>query len=61
MSKVEQVHKQLMTIPLEHVLRLCAQAIEEKMDEKRIEFLLITLETRLQKERMIKTLGLKPE
>lgn len=61
MNSADQLFKKIETMPLEKLLTLCALAIEEKMEKKRTEALLLMLETRLQKYRMLSQLGIKPQ
>lgn len=61
MSEAEKLFKKLETMPLNNLLNLCALAIDEKMEAKRLDTILMLLETRLQKYRMLKRLGMKAE
>ncbi|WP_448510940.1 hypothetical protein [Immundisolibacter sp.] len=61
MSDVEKLHYKLMTCPLNELLSACALAVESKMDESGVDFLFIILETRLQKRRMLKKMGIKDD
>lgn len=61
MSDIEKLHQKLMTMPLNELLSVCAVAIENKIDESRTDILLMILETRLQKRRMLKRLGIEDD
>ena len=61
MSDIEKLHDKLMKCPLSDLLSACAQAEASNMDEKRSDILFMILETRLQKRRMLKRLGMKDD
>ena len=61
MSKVEDVSNQINKMKLEDLLRMAAAAIDEGMNEKRIDFILLHLEMALTKRKMLNKLGIKDE
>lgn len=58
MNKVDELSEKIKKMPLEDLLRMAAAAIEEKMSDSRIDFILIHLDMALQKRRMLKQLGM---
>lgn len=61
MSNVNELFKKLERMPLEELLNLCAIAIQEKMPDYKLDTILLLLETRLQKYRIMKQLRVKNE
>ena len=61
MSKANEVFDKVMKLPLRDLLILCSTAIDSKMDEQRLDALLLALETRLQKRRIISSLNIKTD
>lgn len=59
MSNAEQLFNKIEKLPLHKLLQLCASAVETKMEEKRLNALLMLLETKLQSRRISAQLGLK--
>lgn len=59
MSDVDNLFNKLESLPLSKLLSLCSLAIEEKMEEKRLEMLLMLAQSKLEKYRLMKRLGLK--
>lgn len=58
MNKVDELSEKIKKMPLEDLLRMAAAALEEKMSDSRIDFILIHLDMALQKRRMLKQLGM---
>lgn len=61
MSEAEKLFEKLEKMPIEKILSLCALAIEEKMEERRLDIILLLTESRLTKYRTLKRLGMKAE
>jgi hypothetical protein len=61
MSNANDLFNKLDNMPLDKLLNLCALAIEEKMEQKRLDMLLMLAETKLAKYRLISRLGMKHE
>jgi hypothetical protein len=61
MSQVDKVSEQIQKLPLSDLLRMTASAIDTNLDEKRLDFILIHLETALQMRRLMKTYGIKDD
>lgn len=59
MSKAQSVFEKIEALPLENLLRLCATAIETKLEQKRLDAILLFLETKLQSRRMLIQLNIK--
>ena len=59
MSEVNDLFNKLENMPLDKLLSLCSLAITEKMEQRRLDMLLMLAETKLQKYRMMNKLGLK--
>lgn len=59
MNKVDELSEKIKKMPLEDLLRMAATALEEKMTDSRIDFILIHLDMALQKRRMLKQLGIE--
>lgn len=59
MSNAEELFLKLESMPLQDLMRLCALMIDEKMEKRRMETVFLLLETRLQKYRIISTLGMQ--
>lgn len=57
MNKADEVFNKIMNLPMPELLKLCASALEEKMEAKRLDTLLMILEMRLSKQRMLNKLG----
>lgn len=58
MNKVDELSKKIKKMPLEDLLRMAATALEEKMSDSHIDFILIHVDMALQKRRMLKQLGM---
>lgn len=58
MNKVDELSEKIKKMPLEDLLRMAATALEEKMSDSRIDFILIHVDMALQKRRMLKQLGM---
>lgn len=58
-SETKTLFDTLENMPLGKLLSLCGLAIENDMEEKRLEMLLLLAETKITKYRMMKRLGLK--
>jgi len=61
MTKVEKLADEIESLPLEKLLQLCAAAIDSKIDERKVDVLLLSLELRLQKRSLIQRLRTKGE
>lgn len=61
MSEAQTLFDKLEKMPLEKLMNLCALSIEHKLEEKRLDMLLLMLETKLVKYRTLTRLGIKPE
>ena len=61
MSKADEVFDKVMKLPLRDLLILCSTAIDSKMDDKRLNALLLALETRLVKRRIMESLNIKTD
>lgn len=60
MSEAQTLFDKLEKMPLEKLMNLCALAIEQKLEEKRLDMLLLMLETKLTKYRTMIALGMNP-
>lgn len=60
MSEVQTLFDKLEKMPLEKLMNLCALSIEQKLEEKRLDMLLLMLETKLTKYRTMIALGMNP-
>lgn len=58
-NETKKLFDKLESMPLGKLLSLCGLAIEENMEEKRLEMLLLLAETKITKYRMMNRLGLK--
>ena len=58
MNKVDELSEKIKKMTLEDLLRMAATALEEKMSDKHIEFVLIHVDMALQKRRLLKQLGM---
>lgn len=61
MSSVEEISEKIKKMSLSDLLRMTASAIDSKMDEKRLDFIIVHLEMALQKRKLIKQFGLNDE
>lgn len=61
MSELSDLFNKLENMKLKDLLNLCSLAIEEKMEQRRLDMLLMLAETKLQKYRLAVRLGMKPE
>lgn len=61
MSAVDELFKRLEKLELSQLLMVCAQGIESKLEQKRLDAILLLLETRLQKRRMMNSFGMSEE
>ena len=61
MSNVQTLFDKLEKMPLDKLMNLCALSIEQKLEQKRLDMLLLMLETKLTKYRTMVALGMKPE
>lgn len=61
MSKVQNIYDKLMSMKVSELLQTASLAIENKMDEERLNIILTALETRLQKRRMLVKMGMNLE
>lgn len=61
MSDAQKLFDEIDAMPLNDLLKLCALAIEEKMETKRLNMLLLLAETKLNKYTTLVRLGMKPE
>lgn len=61
MSRANEVFDKVMNLPLRDLLILCSTAIDSKMEEKRLDALLLALETRLQKRRIMASFNIKSD
>lgn len=59
MSNVNELHEKISKLSLGDLCLLVGNAINEKMDDKKIEILLIYLETAIIKEKYLRNLGMK--
>lgn len=59
MNKVEVIFNQIESLKLNELLMLCAGAIEKELKQEVIDSLLMHLEMRIQKRRMMRSLGIK--
>ena len=59
MSESDKLFNKLETMPLGDLMIICGEAINMKMEKKRLDVILLLLETRLQKKRMRESVGLK--
>lgn len=59
MSTADQIFEKVMKLSLNDLLILCSTAIETEMDKKRFDFLLLVLETRLKKRRVMDQMGIE--
>jgi hypothetical protein len=55
MSEADKLFDQLQKMPLQNLLALCSNAIDTKLEQKRLDTILLLLETRLQKYRMLRS------
>ena len=61
MSETQSLFDKLEKMPLQELLKLCALAIDENMEEKRLDMLMLLAESRLTKYRTLRRLGLNNE
>lgn len=59
MSNADELFKQLESMPIGDLMIICGEAVNMKMEKKRLDVILLLLETRLQKKRMCEQLGIK--
>jgi len=59
MSEADKLFEKLQTMPIGDLLIICGEAVNMKMEKKRLDVILLLLETRLQKKRMCEQLGIK--
>jgi hypothetical protein len=59
MSEVEKLANKIQTMPLQELFKLCALGIEEKLEPRRLDMILMIAETRLMEYRMKIKLGIK--
>lgn len=61
MSEAQTLFDKLEKMPIDKLMNLCALSIEQKLEQKRLNMLLLMLETKLTKYRTLTALGIKPE
>lgn len=61
MSKVDEVSEKIKKMPLQDLLKMAAAAIDSCMDQKRLDFIFIHLETALQTRRIKNMYGLNQD
>ncbi len=61
MTKVEKLADDIENLSLGRLLQLCTMAVDSKIDENKIDVLLLSLEIRLQERSLIKRLRTKGE
>lgn len=61
MIEAQTLFDKLEKLSLRDTLNLCALAIDEKMEQKRLDMILLLAETKLNKYRTMVSLGMKPE
>lgn len=59
MNNADKLFDKLHKMPIGDLLILCGEAVNMKMDKKKLDAILLLLETRLQKKRMCDQLGIK--
>ena len=61
MSEAQKLFDKLESMPLKDLLNLCSIAIDQNMEKRRLEMILLIAESRLTKYRTLSSLNMKPE
>ncbi len=59
MNNAEMLFEKLQSLPIGDLLIIGGEAVNMKMDKKKLDMLLLMIETRLQKKRMCDQLGIE--